>query len=133
MQYRYCHFRFTVAGHDGRHLRVQHPNEPVASGSTKPVADVQELAAAKRSRSPSIAVAASGKRPNTKIQRAIQRAPAIVEKSQEVSVPYENVCSDVADPHELVPDTGEVQKSPDCLAVPSRKQPTYPKQSVLVS
>ena len=29
--------------------RVQHLNEPVASGSTKPTGDIQELAAAKRS------------------------------------------------------------------------------------
>ena len=77
MQCQYCHFRFTVAGHYGRHLRVQHPNELLACGSTKSPADVQELAAAKRSRSLSIAVAASGKRPTTKIQRAL----AMVEKS----------------------------------------------------
>ena len=113
MQCQYCHFRFTVAGHYGHHLRVKHPNEPVASGSTKPAADVQELAAAKRSRSLSIAVAASGKRAKTKIQRA----QVIGEKSLEVSFPCEKVCGDVEDPHALVADTGELQKSPDCLVL----------------
>ena len=129
MQYQYCHVRFTVAGHYGRHLRVQHPNEPVASGSTKRAADVHELAAAKRSRSLSIAVAASGKRPKTKLQTA----PAIGEESLEVSFPCENVCGDVEDPHELVADAGELQKSPDCLVIQPRKQPAYHKQSALVS
>ena len=129
MQCPYCHFRFTAAGHYGRHFRVQHPNEPLASGSSKTTADVQELAAAKRSRSLSITVAASGKRPKTKIQRA----PAIGEKSQGVSFACEHMCGNVEDPHELVADTGRVQKSPDCLAVQWRKQPTYPMQSALVS
>ena len=108
---------------------MQHPNEPVASGSTKPAADVQELAAAKRSRSLSIVVTASRKLPKTKIQRA----PTIGEKSLEVSFPSENVCGDVKDPPELVADTGELQKSPDCLAIQPRKQPAYLKQSALVS
>ena len=107
---------------------MQHPNEPVASGSTKLAADVQELAAATRSCSLSIAVAASGKRTKTKIQRAL----AIGEKSLQVSFPCENVCGDVEDPHELVADTGELQKSPDCLAIQPRKQPAYLKQSALV-
>ena len=129
MQCQYCHFRLTVAGHYGRHLRVQHPNEPVASGSTESGADVQELAAAKRCRSVSIAVAASAKRPKTKIQRA----PAIGEKSLTVSFPCENVCGNVEDPHELVADTGELQKSTDCLAIQPRKQPAYHKQSALLS
>ena len=118
-----------TAGHYGRYLRVQPPNEPVASGSSKPTADVQELADAKRSRSLSITVAASGKRPKTNIQST----PAIGEKSQGVSFACEYMCGNVDDPLELVADTGRVQKSPDCLAIQSRKQPTYPMQSALVS
>ena len=113
MQCQYCHFRCTVTGHYGRHLRVQHPNEPVASGSTKSAADIQELAAAKRSRSQSMAVVVSGTRPTTKMQRA----PTMEKKSLEVSFPCDNVCGDVEDRHELVADTGEVQQSPDCLAI----------------
>ena len=129
MRCQYCHFRVPVVGHYDRHLRVQQPNEPVASGFTKPAVDVQELAAAKRSGSQSIAVVASGKRPKTKIQRA----PTIGEKSQEVSFLCENVCGDVEDPHKLVADTGKVQQSPDCLGMQSKEQPANPKQSALLT
>ena len=129
MQCPYCHFRFTAAGQYGCYLRVQYPNEPVASGSSKPSADVQKLAAAKRRHSLSITVAASGKRPKPKIQRA----PALGEESQGASFACEHMCGNVEDPHELVADTGRVQKSPDCLAVQSRIQPTYPMQSAVVS
>ena len=65
-------------------------------------------------------MALSGNRPKTKIQSAIQQATAIGKKSQDISVRNENVCGDVEDPHELVPDTSEVQKSADCLTVQSR-------------
>ena len=129
MQCQYCHFRFTVAGYYGHHLRVQHPNKPVASGATMPAADVPELAGAKGSRSQSIAVAVSAKRPKTEIQRA----PAIGQTSLQVSFPCENVCGNVEDPQERVADAGEVQKTTDCPAIQAREQPAYLKQSALVS
>ena len=62
-------------------------------------------------------MAVSGKRAKTKIQRA----PAIGEKSRVVSFSCETVCRDVDDLHELVADTGEVQKRPDDLATESSK------------
>ena len=108
---------------------MQHSKEQVASGSSKVTEDLQELAAAKRSRSRRIRVAASGNRRQTKIQKAA----TIVDISQRVSFVCEHMCSKVEDPHELVVHSGRLQKSSDCLAVQLRKQPTYPMQSALVS
>ena len=101
----------------------------MASGCSKPTADILELAPAKGSRSQSMSIVASGICRKTKNQRP----SAISEKSGRVSFSCEHICGNGKNPNELVADTGRVQKSPDCLAVKLRNQPSYQMKSAMLS
>jgi len=73
MQCLHCHFEFHSGGHYSRHLRREHPNEPVTSVSNEPRIDIQELSAAvgsKRGRALTRVVPEPSKRPRGNVQTA---------------------------------------------------------------
>jgi len=70
MQCQYCHLVFQSGRHYGRHLRADHPNQPVAGHSDKSAIDVPEpslVTAYKRHRTLSSAVPPFLKRPKGSI------------------------------------------------------------------
>jgi len=71
MQCLHCHFEFRSAGHYGRHLRSQHPNEPVVPLFDEPRVDLQELSAvvgSKRGRALTWMIPGPSKRPRSNVQ-----------------------------------------------------------------